>query len=150
MAKRLSLLKPDVRTITLMNEAKERADYLQIPVCNGKLALENDVKLGAVQFQEFSFSKEAIAQLIIELEKHSMDKLVIFAGYGGPKVREKDNKMKVFLDANPGIKSRICRQLCFQTYCRRLPVWNSRMACRRGLRRDKLVLATDVVYLRDF
>lgn len=30
-----------------------------------------------------SFGNEAIAQLIIELENHSTDKLVIFAGYGG-------------------------------------------------------------------
>lgn len=66
--------------------------------------------------QDDSFSKEAIAQLIIELEKHSMDKLVIFAGYGGPKVREKDNKMKAFLDANPGIKSRITSTIYFDSY----------------------------------
>lgn len=66
--------------------------------------------------QDDSFSKEAIAQLIIELEKHSADKLVIFAGYGGPKVREKDNKMKAFLDANPGIKSRITSTIYFDSY----------------------------------
>ena len=66
--------------------------------------------------QDDSFSKEAIAQLIIELEKHSMDKLVIFAGYGGPGVQEKDNKMKAFLDANPGIKSRITSTIYFESY----------------------------------
>ena len=63
-----------------------------------------------------SFSKEAIAQLIIELESHSMDKLVIFAGYGGRHVSEVDNKMKDFLDANPGIKSRITSTIYFDSY----------------------------------
>ena len=63
-----------------------------------------------------SFSKEAIAQLIIELEAHSKDKLVIFAGYGGKKVSEKNNKMKDFLDANPGIKSRITSTIYFDSY----------------------------------
>lgn len=63
-----------------------------------------------------SFSKEAIAQLIIELENHSSDKLVIFAGYGGKKVNDKNNKMKDFLDANPGIKSRITSTIYFDSY----------------------------------
>lgn len=40
-----------------------------------------------------SFAKEALAQLIIELENHSADKLIIFAGYGGKKVNEKNNEM---------------------------------------------------------
>ena len=66
--------------------------------------------------EEDSFSKEAIAQLIIELEKHSMNKLVIFAGYGGANVTEKNNKMKAFLDANPGIKSRITSTIYFDSY----------------------------------
>lgn len=63
-----------------------------------------------------SFSQEAIAQLIIELEKHGMDKLVMFAGYGGINVSDKDNKMKTFLDANPGIKSRINSTIYFDSY----------------------------------
>lgn len=63
-----------------------------------------------------SFSKEALAQLIIELENHSMDKLVIFAGYGGKDVNAKNNKMKDFLDANPGIKSRITSTIYFPSY----------------------------------
>jgi hypothetical protein len=66
--------------------------------------------------QNDSFSKEALAQLIIELENHSTDKLVIFAGYGGRKVNEKNNKMKDFLDANPGIKSRITSTFYFDSY----------------------------------
>ena len=63
-----------------------------------------------------SFSKEAIAQLIIELEKHATDKLVIFAGYGGGKVSEKNNKMRAFIDSNPGIKSRINSTFYFESY----------------------------------
>lgn len=63
-----------------------------------------------------SFSNEAIAQLIIELEEHSMDKLVIFAGYGGRGVSEKNNKMREFLNANPGIKSRITSTIYFDSY----------------------------------
>ncbi|MCI9306439.1 MAG: AAA family ATPase [Lachnospiraceae bacterium] len=63
-----------------------------------------------------SYSKEAIAQLIIELEEHSMDKLMIFAGYGGRKVSEGNNKMKDFLNANPGIRSRITSTIYFDSY----------------------------------
>lgn len=63
-----------------------------------------------------SFSQEAIAQLIIEIEKHGMNKLVMFAGYGGKNVSDKDNKMKTFLDANPGIRSRINSTIYFDSY----------------------------------
>lgn len=63
-----------------------------------------------------SFSREAIAQLIIELEAHSMDKLVIFAGYGGRDVSERNNKMHDFINANPGIKSRITSTFYFSSY----------------------------------
>ncbi len=63
-----------------------------------------------------SFGNEAIAQLIIELEKHSTDKLIIFAGYGGEDVEAQDNRMKDFLEANPGIKSRITSTFYFPSY----------------------------------
>lgn len=63
-----------------------------------------------------SFSQEAIAQLIVELEKHGTDRLVMFAGYGGKKVTEEDNKMKNFLKANPGIRSRINSTIYFDSY----------------------------------
>lgn len=63
-----------------------------------------------------SYSEEAIAQLIIEIEKHATDRLVIFAGYGGEHVSDKDNKMKAFLDANPGLKSRINSTIYFDSY----------------------------------
>lgn len=63
-----------------------------------------------------SFSQEAVSQLIIELERHATDRLVVFAGYGGPNVSEQDNKMKEFLEANPGIKSRINSTIYFNSY----------------------------------
>ncbi|MCH5267738.1 MAG: AAA family ATPase [Lachnospiraceae bacterium] len=63
-----------------------------------------------------SYSQEALAQLAIELEQHSSDKLIIFAGYGGKDVNSKDNKMKLFLEANPGIRSRINDTIYFPSY----------------------------------
>lgn len=63
-----------------------------------------------------SFSQEAISQLIIELENHGMDRLVIFAGYGGPNVSDQDNKMLDFLKCNPGIRSRINSTIVFESY----------------------------------
>lgn len=63
-----------------------------------------------------SFSNEAISQLVIEMEKHATDKLILFAGYGGIGVAEKNNKMKKFIDANPGIKSRITSTIYFESY----------------------------------
>lgn len=63
-----------------------------------------------------SFSNEAISQLVIEMEKHATDKLILFAGYGGMGVSEKNNKMKKFIDANPGIKSRITSTIYFESY----------------------------------
>lgn len=63
-----------------------------------------------------SFSQEAIAQLILEIENHPMDKLVMFAGYGGIHVSKKNNKMKQFIDANPGLKSRINSTIYFDSY----------------------------------
>lgn len=63
-----------------------------------------------------SFSNEAIAQLVIELENHATDKLVIFAGYGGKDVCKENNKMQLFLNANPGIQSRISSTFYFPSY----------------------------------
>ena len=62
-----------------------------------------------------SFSQEALAQLCIEVEDHSHDKLIIFAGYGGD-IDDKNNKMKRFLDENPGISSRITFTVNFSSY----------------------------------
>ena len=66
-----------------------------------------------------SYSQEALAQLAIELEEHSTDKLVIFAGYGGKDVAPKDNKMLKFLQENPGISSRIGSTVYFESYSAR-------------------------------
>ena len=63
-----------------------------------------------------SFSSEAIAQLVIEIEEHAADKLVILAGYGGTEVEDKNNRMRDFIDSNPGIKSRINSTFCFKSY----------------------------------
>lgn len=62
-----------------------------------------------------NFSQEALAQLCIEVEEHSNDKLIIFAGYGGD-INEKNNKMKKFLNENPGISSRITFTVNFLSY----------------------------------
>lgn len=63
-----------------------------------------------------SYGQEALAQLAIELEKHSKDKLIIFSGYGGKKVSRDHNKMLQFIEANPGIKSRINTTIYFDSY----------------------------------
>lgn len=63
-----------------------------------------------------SFSQEALAQLILEIEEHGMEKLIMLAGYGGSRVSEKNNKMKRFIDANPGLKSRINSTIYFESY----------------------------------
>jgi Holliday junction resolvasome RuvABC ATP-dependent DNA helicase subunit len=62
------------------------------------------------------FAQEALSQLMIELEKHSKDKLIMFAGYGGADVSTADNKMLEFLKANPGLKSRINSTIVFPSY----------------------------------
>ena len=62
-----------------------------------------------------TYSQEALAQLCVELERHAKDKLVIFAGYGGD-VDSENNKMKEFLNANPGIASRITFTVEFPSY----------------------------------
>lgn len=63
-----------------------------------------------------TFAQEALAQLVVELEEHATDKVVIFAGYGGEYVAEQDNRMKDFLSANPGIRSRINFVVNFPSY----------------------------------
>lgn len=63
-----------------------------------------------------SFGDEALATLCTQLEKHSKDKLVIFAGYGGKHMSGKNDKMKEFLDINPGIRSRITFNVDFPVY----------------------------------
>lgn len=62
-----------------------------------------------------SFAEEALAQICIETEKYANEKLIIFAGYGG-EISEENNKMKNFLNANPGINSRITSYIDFPSY----------------------------------
>lgn len=59
-----------------------------------------------------AFSREALAQLCIELEEHAEDRLVIFAGYGGSS-DPADNRMLHFLQSNPGINSRVSFKVHF-------------------------------------
>lgn len=116
-------LLPDNRVICI-NGAELKGKYVGHSAPQTKMIFEkNDVIIIDEAYsivdsngEVDTFGNEAIAQMIIELEKHSTDKLVIFAGYGGQDVDEKDNKMKNFLDANPGIKSRITSTFYFKSY----------------------------------
>lgn len=83
---------------------------------NDIIVIDEAYSLTGDRSEPDSFSREAIAQLVIELEEHAEDKLVIFAGYGGTDVDEKNNKIKEFIDANPGIKSRINSTFYFPSY----------------------------------
>ena len=89
----------------------------QIFVENDIILIDEAYSLAAGDRGEVdSFSQEAIAQLILEIEEHAMDKLIMFAGYGGTDISQKDNKMKQFIDANPGLKSRINSTIYFESY----------------------------------
>lgn len=57
---------------------------------------------------ENSFGDEAINTIVQEMENHRDDVIVIFAGYS--------DKMKSFLDRNPGMKSRIAFNVEFENY----------------------------------
>ncbi len=84
------------------------------------------------------FAQEALAQLALELEEHSMDKVVIFAGYGGENVKGKDNKMKEFMTANPGILSRINATIFFPSYTAEEMVQiTHKLAAEKGLSMTK-------------
>lgn len=57
---------------------------------------------------ENGFGDEAISTLVQEMENHRDDVIVIFAGYS--------DKMKTFLDRNPGMSSRIAFHVDFEDY----------------------------------
>lgn len=59
-------------------------------------------------YHENSFGDEAINTLVQEMENHRDDVIVIFAGYS--------DKMKSFLDRNPGMASRIAFHVDFENY----------------------------------
>lgn len=64
-----------------------------------------------------SYSQEALAELCIQLERHSTSKLVIFGGYNseGQDAHSRAN-MRTFLAENPGINSRISHVVNFPNY----------------------------------
>lgn len=64
------------------------------------------------------YAAEALACLCTALEDAQLkqNKLVIFAGYGGSEMPSSENKMKTFLNANPGIKSRVAATVEFSSY----------------------------------
>ena len=61
------------------------------------------------------FTREALAQLCVELEKHASDRLVIFAGYGGSGDPRSDRMLR-FLQCNPGISSRVAFKIRFEDF----------------------------------
>lgn len=67
-----------------------------------------DEAYGLVDSENGSYGKEAITQIVAEMENHREDTVVIFAGY--PK------EMKTFLNSNPGLTSRIAFHILFDDY----------------------------------
>lgn len=76
------------------------------------------------------FAQEAMGQLCIELENLPADHVVVFAGYGG----DHDNRMRAFLNANPGLASRITKTIQFDPYSpdKELPEIFAALAESRG------------------
>ena len=76
------------------------------------------------------FAQEAMAQLCIELENLPGDHVVVFAGYGG-----RQNRMRAFLDANPGLASRITATVQFDAYSpdRELPAIFAKLTADKKL-----------------
>ena len=76
------------------------------------------------------YAQEAMAQLCIELENLPDDHVVVFAGYGG-----KENRMRAFLDANPGLASRITTTVQFNAYSpdKELPAIFAKLAADKKL-----------------
>ncbi len=88
-----------------------------------QLFAENDVifideAYALAEQKDSLYAREVLAQLCVEIENASkkQNKLVILAGYGGDDSDEKSNAMKRFLEANPGIKSRIAAVVNFRSY----------------------------------
>ena len=67
-----------------------------------------DEAYALVDSHENSFGDEAIAQIVAEMENNRDNTIVIFGGY--------PDKMKDFLDRNPGMRSRIAFHVSFDDY----------------------------------
>ena len=59
---------------------------------------------------ERDFGREALDTLITQMENHRQDFIVIFSGY--------EDEMKLMLEANPGLASRIPHEIKFRNYTR--------------------------------
>ncbi len=80
-----------------------------------------------------SYGDEAINTIVQEMENHRKDTVVIFAGY--------PDKMKGFLDKNPGLRSRISFYVPFEDYSTEELGRIARLMAEK----DKLQLAEDAV-----
>lgn len=67
-----------------------------------------DEAYSMVQNENDSFGKEAVDELIVQMENNRDNFVVILAGY--------PEKMKEFLKSNPGFKSRIRNEIIFEDY----------------------------------
>lgn len=90
-----------------------------------------------------NYAQEAMAQLCVELENLPEDRVVVFAGYGG-----RQNRMRAFLDANPGLASRITATVQFDAYSpdKEMPAIFAHHAAARGLTLPKDWEKTVVAY----
>ena len=61
------------------------------------------------------YTREALAQLCVELERHASDRLVVFADYGGSGDPREDRMLR-FLQCNPGLSSRVAFKIRFADF----------------------------------
>ena len=99
-ASRADLIGPVVGTTAILVKNKFRQAK------GGVLFIDEAYSL--VDSHENSFGDEAIAQIVLEMENNRDNTIVIFGGY--------TDKMKAFLDKNPGMRSRVAFQVQFDDY----------------------------------